>query len=398
MPNSPTKTNPQFIQSIHAGLRYWQQKTQELGPDQVRWLDKRRRNLFQAVLFGLQTKETWEDTATVLLQTFDYVEWGGYGQEWIPVLEQALAYSPDSESFLYGRLQNRLGQLYRLGHRYDEATKLHQKALQLAQQLAHKELEMVAYAGLSEVSLAQRAIAQTEEFAQQALAIAQTVDGMERMQAFMLKVLGDAASYVGNWTKAIHYYQNSINLWRVLNNVVYLGRTLCQLGIVYINSGNFVAAEQALEQASEVFRPTLNESDKINIYMNLGVMFYRQEKWEEAANAFLQINPTILRERQELYLLASLHNNLGNVYAKLMSWEKSIENLQIAIKMFRTTKSELQLANSLGTLAGVYVSVGKQTEAVSYYEKAITLLKNYQESAWGQKLLAEFTAEFEALT
>ena len=88
------KPNPQFMQSLVASLHYWQKKTKVLGPDKVQWLDSRRRNLFQAVQFGLSQPETWEATVQVLLQSFNFAEWRGYWQEWILVMQEALANAP----------------------------------------------------------------------------------------------------------------------------------------------------------------------------------------------------------------------------------------------------------------------------------------------------------------
>lgn len=394
---TPSKRpSPQFIQSIQAGLRYWQQKTREMGTDQVHWLDKRRQNLYQAVLFGLKTAETWEDTATVLLQTFNFVEWGGYSYEWIPVLEQALAYAPDDDSVWYGRLQNSLGQLYRLAGHPDQAVAQHEKALQQAQKLKDKELEMRAYMALSEAYLAQRAVPQAKEYGLLGLELAKVLPGVESQEATALKTMGSIASFLGNWAEAIEYQQRSAQLWRVQNNPVYVARTLNDIGITYTRSGDFALAQAAYEEAAAILQPTLNEVDKARIYLNLGVLHYQQKQWPEAAAAFLQINNTALRERQETHFLAKLHNNLGNVYLKMAEWEPALENLKIAADTFRKMNDKLELANSLGTMAEVYVKMLEKEQVVLCYEEAITLLKQFPESHWGQNLLATYSADYHA--
>lgn len=394
---TPSKRpSPQFIQSIQAGLRYWQQKTRELGTDQVQWLDKRRQNLYQAVLFGLQTAETWEDTASVLLQAFNFVEWGGYSHEWIPVLEQALALAPDEDSIWNGRILNSLGQLYRLAGRHGDAIAQHEKALHQAQRLKDKELEMRVYMALSEAYLGQSAVPQATEYGLLSLELAKALPGAEPQEATILKTMGAIASFTGDWDKAIEYQKRAAQLWRVQNNVVYVARSLNDLGITYMRSGDFASAQAAYEEAAVILQPTLNEVDKARIYLNLGVLHYQQKQWPEAAAAFLQINTTALRERQEPFFLAQLHNNLGNVYLKMAQWEPALENLEIAAAAFRKMNNKLELANSLGTMAEIYVARQLNEQVVLCYEEAILLLNQFPKSHWGQKLLATFTADYHA--
>ncbi|MAT98661.1 MAG: hypothetical protein CL608_16080 [Anaerolineaceae bacterium] len=395
--DTPGKTSPQFIQSIQAGLRYWQQKTETLGPDQVQWLDQRRKNLHQAILFGLNQPETWEDTAQLLLQAFDFSEWRGYWSEWIPVLEQALANAPEKESVVYGRLQNRLGQLYRLDSRLPEAEAQHKIALELAKRLASDELLVITYNCLAEYHLSQRNVAQTREYGQATLDLAQTIPSLKRLEAFAHLSLGQIERFVGNWSVAINHHQQANRIWRKLDNHTYLARSWLDLGNIYTNTKEFGLAQQAYEEAQAIFELTNNDKDKAHINLELGTLFYRQEKWKQAETALLEIDPITLREQSEFDLLALFYNNLGNVYLKMKRWEKASEYLNLAIEIFRQRENELDLGNSFGTLASVYEQDGKQEKAIQLYEEAIKLLRKFPESQWAQKLLGEFGTASKAL-
>ena len=395
--NLPVQTSPQFIQSIQAGLRYWLQKTETLGPEQVRWLDQRRKNLHQAVLFGLNQPATWKDTARLLLQTFDFTEWRGYWMEWIPVFEQALAVAPQKETVIYGRLQNRLGQLYRLDNRLPEAEIQHKVALDLAQRLANDELLVITYSCLAEFYLSQKNVDQTKEYGQAALDLAQTLPRLKRMEAFAHVSLGKIEEFIGNWPAAIRHYQQTSQIWRELDNHTYLARTLTDLGIVYSRTNSFILAQQAYEDAWGVLELTNNDKDKVTVNLNLGTLFFRQEKWRDAEAVFLRVDPIVLREQNEFYLLASYYNNLGNVYLKMQEWEKASEHLIPGNDIFSETNNQLNLGNSLGTLATVYEQDGQQKKAVRFYEEAISLLQKFPESHWAQKLLGEFMPAYQRL-
>lgn len=396
-PDPSVKTSPQFIQSIRAGLRYWQQKTEALGPEQVHWLDQRRKNLHQAILFGLNQPETWEDTAQLLLQAFDFSEWRGYWPEWIPVLEQALANGPETETVLYGRLQNRLGQFYRLDNRLTEADIQHRAALDLAQRLVNNELLVITYNCLAEYHLSQGNVAQTREYGQATLDLAQTVPSLERMVAFAHLSLGKIEEFVGNWSAAITHYQQANRIWRKLDYHTYLARSWVELGNVYSNTNEFGLAQEAYEEALAIIKLTNNDKDKAQINIALGTLYYRQEKWDQAERVFLEIDAVTLREQNEFGLLGFLYNNLGNVYLKMGRWEKASEYLNLAIEIFRQRENELALGNSLGTLASVYEQEGKQEKALQLYDRAIKLLQRFPESQWAQKLSEEFGLQREQL-
>ncbi len=389
--------NPQFIQSIHNGLKYWQKKTSEIESNQVQWLNRQRRNLFQAVSFGIQTEETWEATVTVLLQSFDFVEWGGYWQAWIPILEQALASAPDTTSAINGRLHNRLGQLYRMSQQHASATAQHEKALHIAVALADKDLEVTGLVALCEVHLDLKKSDKAEAYGKRALAIIQDTQENGRLAAFLYKNLGAAAYLAGNWELAAERQKQAIRLWRSQNNLVYTARSLNDLGNTYIGAQDFPAAQLAFEEAGAILQETINESDKAMIYLNLGVLHYRQKKWLAAEESFLQINATALRERQEMSMLGLLHNNLGNVYLETSRWEKAAKNLELAANLFRKTKDYLNLANCLGTLARVYAAIDEKNEAAFCYKEAIDLLQTFPDNRWAQDILADFSEEYQAL-
>jgi tetratricopeptide (TPR) repeat protein len=250
---------------------------------------------------------------------------------------------------------------------------------------------------LIELYLKQNKIEQAEEFGQMALELAQMDQSDERREAHILKNLAEAARFTGNWHQAVEYLQKAANSFRIQNHPVYLARCLNDLGISYLQGEDFAKAERAFEEAGQIFQGTINEIDKARIYLNLGVLFYRQKKWEKAAEAFLQISPVALREQHEFNLLADLYNNLGNVYLKMERWEKASEYLNLAIEIFRHRDNELDLGNSLGTLASVYEQNGKQTEALQLYGEAIKLLQRFSESQRAQNLLSKFLQGYERL-
>ena len=390
--DASNQPDSEFIKSILASLKYWQQQTQNLQPDQVKKLDTKRRNLHTAVEFGLGQPETWEDTARVLLQAFNFAEWRGYRQEWVATLQQALAKAPEKETVLYGRLQNELGQLYRLSHKFPQALAQHQQALALSERLADQELKAITYQNLCEAHLRSNQYLAAEKYGLLALQTVQTLSGQERLQAFVLISLGGVAHFKGDLTTAETYLRQAVTLRRGLNDPVYLARSLNDLANSLIAQNKFQEGQQAFEEALAELEPTTNVIDKARIWLNLGVLFYRQERWAEAEKSFVKIDQLALQVQNDFALLGSVRNNLGNVYLKQQLYAEASRSLEQAIDVWRTLENELELANSLGTLAEVQVERGQAREARTLYQESLALLSSYPDSAWGQKLAGEFEA------
>ena len=55
----------QFIRSIAANIAYWQQRTQNLTGETLSAIEQDRQNLYRAIEFGAQLKETWRETAVI---------------------------------------------------------------------------------------------------------------------------------------------------------------------------------------------------------------------------------------------------------------------------------------------------------------------------------------------
>ena len=381
---------PEFIESILRSLNYWQQQTKNLQPEQVKKLDKQRRNLNTAVQFGLSQPVTWEATATVLLQAFNFAEWRGYWGEWIPILQQALASAPEKETVIYGRLQNELGQLYRLSHKFPEALAQHQHALTLAEKLAELELKAISYQNLCEAYLRSNQFPEAKEYGLLALQAVQMLSDHKLLQASILNSLGEVSRFGGNLATAEDYLRQAVTLRRELAEPVYLARSLNDLGNILGGQNKYEAAQRAFEEAEVILRSTTDVIHKAKVRLNLGVLFYHQKRWAEAEDSFRQIDLLALRAYNDLALVGGIYNNLGNVYLKQGRYLEAADSLTQAIQIWRSIENELELANSLGTLAEVRTKTGQIEVARPLFQDSLTLLARFPENAWGQKLLRNF--------
>ena len=393
----PPSPSAQFIRSIKGAIAYWRKRTQEMDDNTIRRLDAERQNIFQAVQFGLVPPQTWRDAAMVVLQTFDLIEQRGYWQEWIPVMEMAITHCADDQLHLKVKLLNQLGQFYRFLWQLVPALAAHKEAETIAQQLRDEQMLAESHCSLSELYLRQRQYDKAEQYGQSALTQFTNVDVEEKWLAATLNTLGELARFRGDLLLAEKRLSQAAAHWRSLNKPVRIARTLNDLAVTFLAAGKFEQAHQCYIEVVTLLEPTTNELDKVMVQINLGVLYFRQEKWIEAEAVFRKADSACIQQSPNIYYQALIANNLGNVLLKQNRLEEAALYLHNAAAFWRQTGDNLELANTLGTLAETTIAQKRVLDAIPLYEEAIEILSDIPDDARAENLQKSFVAQQEAI-
>jgi tetratricopeptide (TPR) repeat protein len=384
-----------YIQAIHNGLDYWQRLAGELDDAAVAALDRDRFNLHQLLEEGLRLEATQQPTAELMAGLGHFIETRGYWEEWLPLLERAIATCADSSDPVAPALQARL--LYSQGYflaekrgRYEEAVAALQTARQVAQTVDNRRLVAETLFFLGEIQRQMHRYNAASRYAREALALFRQQPASGSWAAATLNCLGNIAENQGEYDTAVQYLTESVALWRQDHRTVRLARVLRDLAIAYTGTGNIEQAHTCLAEAYRLVINSPNELDKIRFLVEIGVVYYRQKAWTEAAEAFRQANTPYLQNSPDLIMRAKLANNLGNVLYKQHRQAGAEAYLRQAIPLWRTQNDDLELGNSLGSLGKVLVAQAKKEEAAECFAEAITLLAQFPQNQWANKLLAEF--------
>ncbi|MFO7539501.1 MAG: tetratricopeptide repeat protein [Chloroflexota bacterium] len=202
--------------------------------------------------------------------------------------------------------------------------------------------------------------------------------------------LGNIAHHQGEWDTAVQYLTESVALWRQDPRTVRLARVLSDLAIVYTSQGAIEEAHTCLTEAYQLVVESPHELDKIRTLCDIGVAYYQQAAWAEATHAFHQANTPYLQNSPDLFMRATVANNLGNVLYEQQHWTKAEAYLRQAIPLWRAQNDDLSLGNSLGSLGKVLAAKGKKRKADKQFTAALLLLAKFPDNNWAKKLMAEF--------
>jgi tetratricopeptide (TPR) repeat protein len=394
-----TTTSPQFISILTNALNHWQQVTEKLDDARIIEIDPERHNLHQAVVIGLELPQTWQLAAEVALQAFYLVERRGYWQEWLEVLNKALAQCPTTDYRLQGQLLNRIGELYRDNHQLEEAVAAHKRAEAIAQQHQDEWALAEVHFRLCNDFLVTRQYAEAEQFGLLALETLIMLGAEGAWLPNIYRALGTIARLRGDIPAALEQLARAAELGRKLNQPTSLARIIFESGIAYLDAGRYEEALAQFQEADELLASTASERDKVQVQINLGALYFRQQQWEMAEFAFQRAQASrYLRHSGNAHLQALVATNLSNVLLKQDRLAEAEDLLRQAWDVRLRAKDEVSLANTLGSLAEVLFKQGQSDEAISLYEQAITLLTKYPDDAFAQtRLLPQFRTQLQAI-
>src|SRR5205823_749115 len=93
---------------------------------------------------------------------------------------------------------------------------------------------------------------------------------------------------------------------------------------------------------------------------NLGVVYERQGRWEEAGEGLTL-------------------NNLGIVWQRLGRWEEAIAAHEQALKIARQVKNRAEEGQMLNNLGNVYQSQRRWEEAIAAYERSLAIKRKFED-------------------
>lgn len=388
------RPSPEFIQAIRAGVVYWQQRTHHLDGAAVQALDTQRQNLHRMLWHGVQLPETWPAAVDVLLATFSLAERRGYWQEWLSLIDLALANNERSEVARFVRLLSHKGQFLRFQRKLEAAVATHEEAVALAQTVDDPMLVARAQWNLVVDFYQQGRYTDAVLLGEEVLALFQAHDASAWRMVQILRPLGSAEAGRGHFQQAYNYLTVAVEQARTLHQPYLLARALNDLARASWRHGMTDQALACFKEAALLLAETNNEFDKVMTNINLGALYHDMGQLSAAETAFRRANTSYLRRSGHIFYKAILDNNLGNVLLDLGKLEEAEEYLRRALLSFPESNNEIGWGNALGTLAKVLVAQGRKQEAQSYFEEAIARLSNYPEDEWGQEVLQELQGAY----
>src|SRR5262249_54065025 len=123
-----------------------------------------------------------------------------------------------------------------------------------------------------------------------------------------------------------------------------------------------------------------------------GARLMASQRFDEAAGLFQQAEQ---KTREERGLHAAILQNLGSCYNRLGEFDRATASLQAAVDQHEQAGAVLYLERALGEMGNSHYLRGNPNEARPYYERALKLAHQLNESRdaskWAGNLAAAYT-------
>ncbi len=224
------------------------------------------------------------------------------------------------ESALLITSYNSLGEAYERKYAYDDALRLYQKSLKLAEKRNNISGQIKALKNLGDSLRYSGRVLESIAYYQHSIEIAKEV-GDHKREANSLNNLGSTYASLGQYQRAVDFHQQSLEIQRGINDRKGEANSLGNLGIAYSFLGQHQQAIDFYQQQLEITREIGDRNGEANSLGNLGIAYYSLGQYQRAID-FYQQQLEIDREIGDRNGEAYSHFNKANALARLdRKWE-----------------------------------------------------------------------------
>ncbi len=198
--------------------------------------------------------------------------------------------------------------------------------------------------------------------AEAAINVAQVL-GDERSLAYAIRNKANALYAMGQYRDSIELHKRAIAAWEKLGEAAELGRSLSVSILPLTLSGEYEQAFAAAERAREIFTAAGDELRLARLDINVGTVFYRQDRFSEALACYRRAYDGVLKHENTEGIAAVL-SNLSVCLISLGEFQQALEHYQQAHDYCTRHNMPLLVAQADYNIAYLYFLRGEYSRAI----------------------------------
>ncbi|MFX1295208.1 MAG: tetratricopeptide repeat protein [Promethearchaeota archaeon] len=195
--------------------------------------------------------------------------------------------------------------------------------------------------------------------------------------------IGNTYSSMNNYSEALKWYYKYLEFFEKQNNLFEICNANYIIGIAFKNLGktskalsHFKKAIKKIQQTRKIADPFLYKL-QYALYGNLGMVYMTKENHHKALKYF-HINLEYLKKIGDLINQCTIYLNIGAELAKLGKKSESIKNLITAMDIAEKCGDYETSLFACINLERLFQSIGQNSEARMYQEKAFNIKKKIE--------------------
>ena len=222
--------------------------------------------------------------------------------------------------------------------------------------------------------------AEAVKYAKQALNLAKFIK-YETGELEALAKAGVSNHYLGNYEKALEYYNQLLNIYRKKGDKKYIAGYLNNIGACYYKLGNYDKAIENYHESLKIREELEDKKGMASSLNNIGNIYDDLSKYNKALEYYSR-SLTIKEKLNDKKGMESTLNNIGIIYNKLGKYDKALDYHHRSLKIKKEIGNKKGIAIALYNIGKVYEEKDNYNDALKYFQQAL----QYKEEAgdkWG---------------
>jgi CHAT domain-containing protein/tetratricopeptide (TPR) repeat protein len=201
-------------------------------------------------------------------------------------------------------------------------------------------------------------------------------------EAQSLTELGATYYPLSEFPKAQSCTERALQIWRELNDKRGEATGLISLGEIQMRLGKSQEATAALEKAASIWRELGSAADQATALVDLNFLSIRQGEWQRALSLLSQAQDLVIEKEAEPYLAGQIANSFGEVYEVYGKLEIALTYYEEAVRLYRDYAHDPAAAIDVTRQAGrVRARLGDYDQAVQEIQEALKLARHIESPA-----------------
>ncbi len=251
---------------------------------------------------------------------------------------------------------------------YDDTIEIAEKALKIYRELNDEQGEM---GGLNCIGIANWYLGEFKralKFYQSSLTIAEQTENKK----FEAMILGNKSIIfwnLGEYSKSLKHYLRSLEITETLGDIETEARALGNIGLIYGNLGDNTKAKECYKKSLKISNEIGARKLEASTLNNIGILSAASGRYAEAIK-YYEASVSISIETGTRKVEAMTRNNIGVLYYKLGDYSRSLEYCTHSLNIAREINDRQTEAESLVAIGDTYLEEGEPSIAEEYYEEA----------------------------
>ncbi|WP_312768002.1 tetratricopeptide repeat protein [Epilithonimonas sp.] len=192
----------------------------------------------------------------------------------------------------------------------------------------------------------------------------------ERSKVICLKYIGSSYAFETNYSEAIKYYKQSLDLAEKIDFYYEIANLNNNLGTIYNEFGNYRSAYIYFIKALENYDLAGNQQKKTGTLNNIGLTYLNLNNQEKALNYFQKaLNAS--NSNKDTILASTILNNIAICNFSKKKMKLGLENLNRSIYLSGRTKNIYGTCVSYQIMGNMFLTENNLDKAYETYSKSI---------------------------